>query len=95
MGYPAASRHRWTVAIEFLDGTRIEGTSDRDVIDRWGRLLAWLDPRAIDAKYLKRVTSERARAFYGARLIGIGERTPDALFLEALAAERCLALMRK
>lgn len=95
MAYPVPTRHRWKVAIEFLDGTRIEGTDDRDVLVRWGRLLAWLDTRALDVPWLKETTVERARGFYAALLIGIGADTPDDMFLDALAAERCLIVMRK
>lgn len=95
MAYPVPTRLRWTTAVEFLDGTRIEGVGDSDVVMRWCRLLSWWDAAAADPSVLKQHVAERARGFYGARLIGIDGATPDDQFLDALAAERCLTLMRK
>lgn len=92
MAYPAPSRQRWAVAVEFLDGTRIVGADDADVVDRWWRLGWGDDP---DRDEFKTVRAQRARAFYGAGLIGIGADTPDRLFLDALAAEGCLTVIRK
>jgi hypothetical protein len=90
--YPVPSRARWSVAVEFLDGTRIEGTSDADVIDRWSRLQWTVD---CDAATLKRAVVARARGFMGAVLLGIDDTTPDDQFLDALAAEGVVYLNRK
>lgn len=92
MAYPVPSRHAWRTAVEFHDGTRIEGTSDADVLERWARL-QWT--AECDTAELKRVVAERSRGFLGAVLIGIGADTPDNQFLDALAAEHVIYLMRK
>lgn len=96
MAYPVPTRKRWTVQIEFLDGTTIDATSDADAIERWMRLSAWLDPTvwADPEGWLDRAL-DRARVLYGARLIGITGRTDPRLVLDALAAERVLILRRR
>lgn len=62
---PAPTRHRWTVAVEFGDGDRIEGTSATDVLERWGRRAVYAidpdtgSPPRLDRHALKRLIARR------------------------------------
>lgn len=96
MSYPVPGKPKWSVAIEMLDGTRIEGVDDTDVLDRWRRLASWTDPdaEALPAEWLQKIL-DRCRVFYGAGLIGITVTTDPALILDALFAEGCIAGLQR
>lgn len=91
--YPAPDRHRWSVMIEHLDGSQVVGTSDADALDRWRRL-HWASPEMSAAEFKTKIASA-ARILYGCALIGIGPDTPDDQFLDALAAEGAIEVIRK
>jgi hypothetical protein len=84
--YPAIGKRRWSVAVEFHDGTRIEGVDDQDVLDRWRRLSEWdgtpRDPEA----WLGRILTHSS-AVYGADVstlspLSTAEGIIDTLYLE-------------
>lgn len=61
MKYPVPTPHRWTVAVEFPDGDRIEGTSDADVMERWAKRAEWaLADGELSVRELKRTIARRA-----------------------------------
>lgn len=90
--YPAPSKIRWIVGVQFLDGTFIGGADDSDVVDRWLRLSWSFEGSRTQFKELMVV---RCRVIYRAGLIGISGATPDDVFLDALSAEGCLTVIRK
>lgn len=91
--YPAPTRVQWCVMIEHLNGTQIVGTSDEDVLERW-RSLHWASPTMTPEDFKERVAGF-ARVLYRVGLIGVGAATSDEAFLDALAAEGVIHLVRK
>jgi hypothetical protein len=93
--YPAPSRSRWAVAIEFLDGRRIEGTDDTDVLEAWGRLLGWMAGRYLTVPEVKERAARMVEGFYGAPLPPDAETLPDDEFLNVLSETGVLAVIRR
>jgi hypothetical protein len=79
--------------IELLDGTQIVGTSDADVIARW-KGLHWAAPEMTTDVFKQRIL-DWARTMYGCRLIGLNGTSLAEWFLDGLAAEGALTVIRK
>lgn len=93
--YPVPDRPRWATMIQMMDGTQIVGTDDEDVLRRWRSLGMWSVGREMSRQAHQERVAAFARAIYGAVLIGIGRRTEPADFLDALAAEGIIQVIRK
>lgn len=86
-GYPVEMKQRWSVAIEFADGNRVVGVDDQDVLDRWRALAAWWDPSAATDPddWMRRILGRAgALATSHAPLLGVTERSPSSVILDAL-----------
>lgn len=95
--YPVPDRPRWTVCVQFLNGTQLFGNSDEEILERWLSIGMWAanDNPDYNVAYLKRRYVNWARVQYSAGLIGIGPDTPADQFLDACAAEGLLSVSRK
>lgn len=90
--YPAPSKHRWSVAVEFPDGTRIEGTSDDDVLERWARVATWGSETVVSPLALRRLITDRCRILTGVR---VRASLPADRLLDALADAGSLWIIRR
>jgi hypothetical protein len=90
--YPAPSRHRWAVAVEFHDGHRIEGTSDEDVLERWARVATWGSETVLSPLALRRLVVQRCQVLTGTK---VRASLPADRLLDALADAGVLWVIRK
>jgi hypothetical protein len=92
--YPVPDRPRWSVCVQFLDGTQLFGNSDDEIIERWMRVGFWAADEMGMPEFKTNVVG-KAREVYCAALIGIGAHTPSDQYLNALAAEGIVQVIRK
>jgi hypothetical protein len=93
MKYPAPTRAKWSVAVEFHNGSRIEGTSATDILERWGAIAQWAHPgEPLPLAVMK------ARAARLAHNLTGGTASPtlgDEDFLDRLAEIGALRVIRR
>ena len=92
--YPAPRKARWSTAIEFLDGNRVEGVDDADALDRWRMLAAWSDVAATNVVQWQQRIIDRVRVFYGEPIPEVDATTPPTEFLDALFKAGVIRLQR-
>lgn len=93
--YPAPIRLMWSVMVEFNDGNVIFGTSDDDLVERWGRLLGWFRGSPLSPLEVRQTVKRHLLAFYDADLGLDVSKASNTEFLEAVAETRNVQLIRK
>ena len=91
----APTRARWAVAVEFWNGSRIEGTSATDVLARWGWIAGqWsADGAPFTADRMKHVALQRTLAL--APTAAVSWSDDDEEFLDRLDDAGVLRVIRR
>lgn len=93
--YPVPIRFHWKVMVELNDGNVIYGTSDDDLVERWGRILGWLRTKPLSPCQTRYAVARYLKVFYNTKLDLNPSKVSNTEFLNAVANSGQVNLIRK